>query len=188
MGDSLSESIEAALRHCRFGAVILSPAFFAKAWPRRELRALDAREMQSGDTVILPVWHNVDENEVAKHSLSLAERVAVRTTEGIDVVAARLGLALGAAKARAAGASQAARTQHDGVVGIVAGLTSGGARDVSAADVVDISSPRHCELVRDLDEQGLLQVTGSTYPLLASSRVTLTAAGFARAAVLGFIR
>jgi hypothetical protein len=38
----------------RFGVVILSPAFFAKEWPNKELDGLVAREDSRGK-VILPI-------------------------------------------------------------------------------------------------------------------------------------
>jgi hypothetical protein len=34
VGSSLKESIDKGLQHSRFGIVILSPAFFARAWPK----------------------------------------------------------------------------------------------------------------------------------------------------------
>src|SRR5215470_2670445 len=54
LGDSLRRSIERGLSRSSFGVVILSPAFFAKEWPARELDALLAYE-DSGRKVILPV-------------------------------------------------------------------------------------------------------------------------------------
>lgn len=39
-GDSLREAIDRGLSHTRFGIVVLSPAFFAKKWPRLELDGL----------------------------------------------------------------------------------------------------------------------------------------------------
>jgi hypothetical protein len=43
VGDSLSEKIDEGLSQSRFGAVILSPAFFAKHWPKKELSGLRDR-------------------------------------------------------------------------------------------------------------------------------------------------
>ena len=37
LGDSLSEKIDDGLAGSRFGVVILSPSFFGKQWPKREL-------------------------------------------------------------------------------------------------------------------------------------------------------
>lgn len=101
IGDSLSGRIDAALAQSHFGVVVLSPAFFAKEWPQRELAGLAAREVDAGTKVILPVWHNVDRHYVAQRSPILADRVGALTAAGIDDVAARLSLALERAGLRA---------------------------------------------------------------------------------------
>jgi hypothetical protein len=54
MGDSIREKVEEGLSRSRYGAVILSPSFVAKQWPRRELNALFALE-EGGAPLILPV-------------------------------------------------------------------------------------------------------------------------------------
>jgi hypothetical protein len=53
LGDSLRRSIDQGLAQSRFGVVILSPNFFAKEWPQKELDALVSRE-DGGQKVILP--------------------------------------------------------------------------------------------------------------------------------------
>jgi len=65
--------------------VVLSPNFFRKKWTKRELGALIARENDE-DKVILPVWHNIEENEVRQYSPILADRLAVKSVEGIETV------------------------------------------------------------------------------------------------------
>ena len=82
-GDSLRESIDRGLAESRFGVVILSRVFFSKKWPQRELNGLMARET-SRNKVILPVWHNVDRDFVARFSPILADRVAVTTSRGLE--------------------------------------------------------------------------------------------------------
>jgi hypothetical protein len=89
IGDSLSEKIDEGLAASRFGIVVVSPAFIAKRWPRRELNGLMARE-DNGTNVILPVWHNVDKEAVAAYSPILADRLAGTTDRGVDAVAAEL--------------------------------------------------------------------------------------------------
>ncbi|MET0399126.1 MAG: toll/interleukin-1 receptor domain-containing protein [Longimicrobiaceae bacterium] len=86
LGDSLRRSIDAGLAQSRFGVIILSPRFFAKHWPQRELDGLTSREI-SGEKVILPVWHGVTHTEVAVHSPLLADRLAVSTDRSIAQVA-----------------------------------------------------------------------------------------------------
>src|SRR5437660_225062 len=86
LGDSLRETIERGLATARFGVVILSPNFFAKEWPQRELNALLAREAAKRTKVLLPVWHDLTVAEIVAHSPILADRLAVSTTRGLPFV------------------------------------------------------------------------------------------------------
>ena len=83
----MSESIDRGLSQSRFGVVILSPAFFAKPWPKRELGGLVARETINGERAILPVWHEIDPQDVVRFSPTLADLYAARTSEGLDTAA-----------------------------------------------------------------------------------------------------
>lgn len=85
VGDSLRRSIDRGLAQSRFGIVVLSPAFFAKEWPQRELDGLVAREVE-GRKVILPVWHNVNEPDVRRYSPTLADRLGVHSGGGVVAV------------------------------------------------------------------------------------------------------
>jgi hypothetical protein len=89
IGDSLRGSIDRGLATSRYGIVILSPSFFAKDWPPRELNGLVANEV-SGRKVVLPVWHNVDAKYITRYSPTLADRYAVSTQRGLDVVVKEL--------------------------------------------------------------------------------------------------
>ncbi len=89
IGDSVSKSIDRGLAESRFGVVILSPNFFTKQWPKRELEGLIARETEKAK-VILPVWHNVKFEDVVKFSPILADKLAVATTSGINIVARKI--------------------------------------------------------------------------------------------------
>lgn len=89
VGDSLSEKIDEGLAQSCFGAVILSPAFLAKHWPKKELAGLRSRE-EDGQKVILPVWHNVDKTTIRQFSPILADVLAANTDQGIDTVARQL--------------------------------------------------------------------------------------------------
>ena len=86
LGDSLRRKIDQGLAKSRYGIVILSPNFFAKEWPKKELDALVGREVQSKKKVILPIWHNVDRKAVSRFSVQLADKVAVTTSKGLDHV------------------------------------------------------------------------------------------------------
>jgi len=85
IGDSLRESIDKGLAGSRFGVVILSPHFFGKHWPQTELTGLATREID-GAKVILPVWHGVGFAEVRGFSVTLADRKAAQTRDGLQSV------------------------------------------------------------------------------------------------------
>jgi hypothetical protein len=90
LGDSLRRTIDAALASCRYGAVILSPSFFKKDWPQRELDGLVAMETQDHRKRVLPVWHAVTAADVARYSPTLADRLGVSTDLGIEVVVSQI--------------------------------------------------------------------------------------------------
>jgi len=95
LGDSLSRKIDEGLGRSRFGAVVLSPSFFAKEWPQRELDGLVARETALGVKVILPIWHEIGRDEILNFSPTLAGKLAARTTDGLIAVADQIVEALG---------------------------------------------------------------------------------------------
>lgn len=90
IGDGLRRSIDHGLANSRFGVVVLSPAFFAKEWPQREVDGLTALETADGRPRILPVWHGVSRIDVASASPMLADRLAVSSHLGVWEVANRL--------------------------------------------------------------------------------------------------
>ena len=90
LGDRLRAKIDEGLGRCQYGVVILSPSFFQKEWPRKELDGLVSRETSSGEKAILPVWHNVDRSAVATFSPTLADRLAVSSGDGVELVVAKI--------------------------------------------------------------------------------------------------
>jgi len=94
LGDSLRSGIDAGLRDSRFGLVILSPSFFKKNWPQRELDGLVAREM-AGSKVILPIWHRLTRDEVVAQSPMLADKIALNSSvHSLDEIVEELKLLL----------------------------------------------------------------------------------------------
>lgn len=87
MGDSLRSSIDYGLANSRYGVVILSAGFFGRHWPSQELNGLAGREV-NGKKVLLPIWHKITVDEVRSYSPMLADRVAVRSDEGVDAMVA----------------------------------------------------------------------------------------------------
>jgi deoxycytidine triphosphate deaminase len=90
VGDRLRQKIDYGLAHSRYGVVILSPSFFKKDWPQRELDGLAAIEDSEGRKVILPIWHNVNRDDVVTYSPTLAGIYALTTSRGLGVVLGEL--------------------------------------------------------------------------------------------------
>jgi hypothetical protein len=89
IGSSLRESIDEGLADSKFGIVVLSPAFFAKNWPQRELNGLFSRQV-NGQDVILPVWHGLSKEDLLRYSPLLSDIVAANSSEGVMAVARSL--------------------------------------------------------------------------------------------------
>ncbi|MGH6848719.1 MAG: toll/interleukin-1 receptor domain-containing protein [Methylocella sp.] len=90
IGDSLREAIDRGLANSRFGIVVLSPHFFQKRWPQRELNGLVAREIAEGRPLVLPIWHRISRDEILQHSPPLADVRAVPSTRGMGAVVTEL--------------------------------------------------------------------------------------------------
>src|SRR5208282_375126 len=86
VGDSLREAIDWGLAASRFGIVVLSPHFFEKRWPQRELGGLIARETTENRQLVLPIWHCIGREEILQYSPPLADVFAVSSALGIASV------------------------------------------------------------------------------------------------------
>jgi hypothetical protein len=68
--------------------VVISKPFLSKNWSQYELDGLVTREMAGGGQVILPVWHEISKDEIIRRSPSLADKLALRTSDAtIDEIA-----------------------------------------------------------------------------------------------------
>lgn len=80
IGDNLSRRIEDGLGKSRYGVVVLSPNFFKKEWPQKELGALMQKE-RGGTKVILPILLNMTHADLVRISPMLADKVSLDTNE-----------------------------------------------------------------------------------------------------------
>lgn len=86
VGDSLRRSIDLGLTRSRFGIVVLSKNFFHKNWTNWELDGLVQRQNNSEYNLIIPIWHNIDKKEILEYSPSLADKIAIKSSKGLDYV------------------------------------------------------------------------------------------------------
>ena len=155
IGDSLRRQIDNGLAESRYGLVVLSPAFFGKEWPNKELDGLVARE-DGREKVILPVWHNVDRSHVVRFSAPLADKLAVATKEGLDYVVAKVLQAL--AKGGLRRSEEPRATAHTASVD---GASDSHRKPVKSSTLsIDTLIVGLIDRVIQLHEQGSLDVTG----------------------------
>jgi TIR domain len=75
-GESVLKEIRKGLLNSRYGIVVLSEAYLAeRKWTEHEFQGLLARETLD-TTVILPIWHNITEEDVKKYDAPLTLRRA----------------------------------------------------------------------------------------------------------------
>jgi hypothetical protein len=90
IGYSLRRKIDEGIRSSRFGVVVLSEAFFRKGWTNHELDGLVTRTV-AGEQSLLPIWHDLTAEEVRAFSPSLADKVAMSSTDySIDEIAEQI--------------------------------------------------------------------------------------------------
>jgi hypothetical protein len=78
-GDDLRRSIDRGLINSKYGIVVFSKAFLKKKrWTEHELSGLFAKE-RDGRKVILPIWHDITQDNLAEYSLSFVDRIAMRS-------------------------------------------------------------------------------------------------------------
>jgi hypothetical protein len=91
VGDSLRESIDHGLAACPKCIVILSPDFCdGKGWTAAEFNGAFGRHVAAGGGVILPIWHNITKEEVARYSPMIVDVFALDSSLGIDELARQI--------------------------------------------------------------------------------------------------
>jgi hypothetical protein len=88
VGDSVRTAIDNGLRDSDFGIVVISKDFMRKDWTNHELDGILA--LERGKRRLLPVWHDVEQADVAEYSPTVAGRFASRSTDGVPHVADEL--------------------------------------------------------------------------------------------------
>ncbi|MFF3452742.1 TIR domain-containing protein [Streptomyces sp. NPDC002730] len=87
IGDSLRRKIDYGLARSTFGVVVLSKPFFAKGWAQYELDGIVTQSV-AGSQRLLPIWHEISKEEVARKSPSLVDKIARDTsTHSIEEIA-----------------------------------------------------------------------------------------------------
>ncbi|MDP3023421.1 MAG: toll/interleukin-1 receptor domain-containing protein [Sulfuricurvum sp.] len=104
VGDNLRDSIEVGLKDARKCIVIISPNFISNTgWTKTEFDSIYTREIHKRENVMLPVWHNVQAEDVYEYSPSLANKVALQSSIGIKELAKKLAATITAPSSKSSG-------------------------------------------------------------------------------------
>lgn len=87
IGDSLGNSMKSGFENAPFGLIILSPNFFRMPWPRSDLDEINQidRQFRGGETALFPVWHQISQQDIARYSQALAQRIGAPLDSPEDI-------------------------------------------------------------------------------------------------------
>lgn len=89
VGDKLLNAIEQGLRDSTFGILLISKAYLEKPWTNYEMDTLIRQSIEQGKK-LLPIWHQVDKDEVEARHTGLSGIVSVRSEVGLRNVIDKL--------------------------------------------------------------------------------------------------
>jgi hypothetical protein len=90
IGDSLTENIAKGLEEANHGIIFISKNFLSNdKWVKFELQTLMSKQIYTKEKTILPIWLDIEEKDLERHHW-LREKVAVKFSEGIDVVSNKI--------------------------------------------------------------------------------------------------
>jgi len=84
LGDSLFARLKVSLTQANFAVLVLSRAFFERPWPSFELdevATIDRGYNNEGGR-LLPIWHNITQQDISFRSSALARRIGVSSRFG----------------------------------------------------------------------------------------------------------
>lgn len=89
VGDSIRRDIEDALKQSHYLVAILSPDYLQSEWCQKELDAFFSKEKHQSKS-IFPVYHGISVEDVERHWLFLADKVALNNIQGIRLLADKI--------------------------------------------------------------------------------------------------
>lgn len=83
VGDSLRSSIDYGIAHSKHGVIIVSKDYMRKFWTEKEMNAFYVKLSldNKNSKILLPIWHHVTKQEVARFSPMLADLLALSTED-----------------------------------------------------------------------------------------------------------
>ncbi|MGV3354608.1 toll/interleukin-1 receptor domain-containing protein [Streptococcus orisratti] len=80
-GDSIVDFINEHMIGVKFAIILVTPEYLSKYWTQYELKSLLQRHSgMNGESLILPIWHNITKEDIAKRNIALTDFNAMVTT------------------------------------------------------------------------------------------------------------
>ena len=76
-GDNWKEAILAGIEQAEFAIIVISENFFGREWTEKELNDFLTRQNESGQTIVLPILHNVSVQQMKEKYPKLSEIQAI---------------------------------------------------------------------------------------------------------------
>jgi hypothetical protein len=90
-GERLMDAINRGLARSSFGILLLSKSYlsYKKIYTKEELEAITLMR-RHGRPAMIPIWHDIDRQWLAKRYPTLAGHRAIRSSEGVESIAAQI--------------------------------------------------------------------------------------------------
>ena len=89
-GDNWKEAILSGIEQAEFAIIVISENFFGREWTEKELNDFLTRQNESGQTIVLPILHNVSVQQMKEKYSKLFEIQAIEagknSVEGIAIL------------------------------------------------------------------------------------------------------
>lgn len=81
VGQSQTDMMNMGILNSRFGVVFLSANFIQSGWSDYEFKSFLNREINEKKMIILPIWHEVTDDQVRQYNPYLVDKFALKTEE-----------------------------------------------------------------------------------------------------------
>jgi hypothetical protein len=91
IGDNLREKIEDGIKEAPYCILILSKNFLSNVkWAKSEFETIFIKELHEKKEIIIPVWHEISEDDLYEYCPKLLGRLGGNSSDGIDVLAEKI--------------------------------------------------------------------------------------------------
>lgn len=88
IGDSITTSVNNALKGAKYAIVVISPIYLEKQWAMNELNALF--NQQADRSRILPILHNISAEQIKLKLPVIADRYAIPSEKGLAYIVSKI--------------------------------------------------------------------------------------------------